>query len=59
VAGFCAANAPTDMAAAKAALLVINANRFFTEPFLSLSLGLEGARRVPMTWRRVFRPDLM
>jgi len=39
VAGFCAANAPTDMAAAKAALLVINANRFFIEPFLSLSLG--------------------
>jgi len=40
VAGFCAANAPTDMAAAKAALLVINANRFFTEPFLSFVIGV-------------------
>ena len=35
VPGFCAANAPTDRTAAMAALLVIIASRFFTEPFLS------------------------
>jgi hypothetical protein len=45
---FCAAAAPIDRAAAIAALLVINANRFFMSPsFHPIDTPTFGARDVP------------